>query len=123
MIQLQHTHTHARTPPPQKKKTHKKKQKTTTPKQQQQKNKFVFRRISGADQNSVLGRKDSGSVSTSVTPRWVPTIVPSTMPVYSLPPEPVLYAVPPPHYYLGHYTPKFIDAERMHVRFAAVVIR
>ena len=110
-----HTHTHTHT----NKHTHKQQQ-------QQPKNKtknlFVFRRISGADRNSVLGRKDSGSVSTSVTPRWVPTIVPSTMPVYSLPPEPMLYTLPPPHYYLGHYTPKFIDAERMHVRFAAAVI-
>lgn len=79
---------------------------------------FLFRRIAGSD--SVLGRKDSGSVSTSATARWVPTVVPSTLPVYSLPPEPILYAMHQPHYYLGHYAPKFIDAERLHVSLVPV---
>lgn len=75
-----------------------------------------FRRGTDWDKNSSHGRKDSrGSVTTCVTPRWVPTMVPNAgaVPVYSVPTEPVIYSVPPQGYYLGGFTPKFIDAGRL----------
>jgi hypothetical protein len=35
------------------------------------------------------------------------------VPVYSVPSEPVVYTRPAPTYYLGGYTPRFLDAERL----------
>ena len=50
--------------------------------------------MGGTERKSVVSRKESGSEPANVPPRWSPTMVPSSSPVYSLATDTVLHALP-----------------------------